>query len=692
MSTSDADRPTSPAGRAVAETAGLAVWLIAAAGWVIWLARQDWTFGTIEIVTAAGLILALAVLARRGWVLIFGPVLVYEGMRSARRLRFFVLRWVYAIGLLLLLLYIHFIWSLEYRYAAANTKALDEYKMQSKFAEQYFYAFAVIQFAAVVLLTPAYVAGGIAEEKERKTLDFLLATDLRGREIVFGKLLARLGNLALFVLTGLPVLSLMQFFGGIDPGLLLGSFAVTALTALSLAGLGTLLSVQRRRARDAIVLTYLAAVGYVAIASLCLAIPPLYITWYHEWRGESGVPGGMMSVMPPYYSEVQETVEWFNAGNPFYGLGGIIKAIDTNSSVVDVLSETVERYATFHVPFAFLCIGLAVWRLRPIALAQSGESAKKKKRRFQLVRIRRPKMGQLPMVWKEMWVEGGLKFGWLGRIFVGLVVGISFVPLIIIVYIAVVEGRSYRDPAEGINGWVRSINAIVSTLMLLGVAVRAAGSVGGERDRDTLTSLMTTPLTAGEIVWAKLVGSLASVRIFLIWLGLVWFIGIVTGAVSIFALPLNAIAWFCPATAIAAYGLFCSANCKTSLRATTWALLGTLFMLGGHWVCMGFGCFTPLALSGVSERSFEWLLEIEAGLSPPFMFGVIPFREVTEIIPRNSEFPALTVVAQVFWLIFAAVVGRLAHDRFRWLTNRVDRVRPPRRPPPPPVVVAVEEV
>src|SRR5262249_7626029 len=161
--------------------------------------------------------------------------------------------WLYAVGLLLLLLWVHSMWNLHLRFTA-NPRPLD-YKAQAELAEMFFAAFAVTQFVVGVALTPAYIAGGVAEEKERKTLEFLLATDLRNREIVFGKLVARAGNLALFVLTGLPILSLMQFFGGIDPGLLLVSFAATALTAASLAGLSILNSVLRRKARDAIVLT-----------------------------------------------------------------------------------------------------------------------------------------------------------------------------------------------------------------------------------------------------------------------------------------------------------------------------------------------------------------------------------------------------------------------------------------------------
>ena len=47
----------------------------------------------------------------------------------------------------------------------------------------------------ILLLTPAYTAGAVAEEKERRTLEFILATDLRNREIILGKVLSRLLNL-----------------------------------------------------------------------------------------------------------------------------------------------------------------------------------------------------------------------------------------------------------------------------------------------------------------------------------------------------------------------------------------------------------------------------------------------------------------------------------------------------------------
>ena len=63
-----------------------------------------------------------------------------------------------------------------------------------------------------VLLTPgAAVAIGLYEAyaKERKTLEFLFATDLKNREIIFGKLAARILTLLMYVVAGLPVLTLL---------------------------------------------------------------------------------------------------------------------------------------------------------------------------------------------------------------------------------------------------------------------------------------------------------------------------------------------------------------------------------------------------------------------------------------------------------------------------------------------------
>src|SRR5260370_32431578 len=94
----------------------------------------------------------------------------------------------------------------------------------------FFNYFVIAQIMLVSLLTPGYAAGALAEEKDRRTLEAVLATDLRNREIVLSKLVVRLANLTLMLLTGEPILGLLQFLGGIDPDLLVAGHASSGLT------------------------------------------------------------------------------------------------------------------------------------------------------------------------------------------------------------------------------------------------------------------------------------------------------------------------------------------------------------------------------------------------------------------------------------------------------------------------------
>ena len=56
-----------------------------------------------EVFLWASLGVAAAVLLRRGWLRLFGPMLFYDLLRIARRTRYFLLRGLYALALSLLL-------------------------------------------------------------------------------------------------------------------------------------------------------------------------------------------------------------------------------------------------------------------------------------------------------------------------------------------------------------------------------------------------------------------------------------------------------------------------------------------------------------------------------------------------------------------------------------------------------------
>src|SRR5262249_22147135 len=128
---------------------------------------------------------------------------------------------------------------------------------------------------------------------------------------------------------------------------------------------------------------------------------------------------------------------------------------------------------------------------------------------------------------------------------------------------------------NSINLWVRLAGTTVAILTLLGVAFRAASSVSGERDKQTIDSLLSTPLTPEAILYAKWAGSVLSVRWAWAWLGLIWLLAGSLGGLSPVTLPWLLLTWLAYATFCAALGLYFSVTSTTMMRAT----LSTLVVL-----------------------------------------------------------------------------------------------------------------
>ena len=100
-------------------------------------------------------------------------------------------------------------------------------------SNRFAYTLFVVQNLAIAVLTLRRIsASAIAEEKERRTLELLFTTQLSDTEIVLGKLTSRIIHLFGFVLAGVPVLVLVQFWGGIDMLLIAGNLANTLLNIL----------------------------------------------------------------------------------------------------------------------------------------------------------------------------------------------------------------------------------------------------------------------------------------------------------------------------------------------------------------------------------------------------------------------------------------------------------------------------
>jgi ABC-type transport system involved in multi-copper enzyme maturation permease subunit len=600
----------------------------------------------------------------RGGLNPFGPVLLFDLVRSARRPRFVVARTLYALLIALALGWL-FVTS-----SARHQGEVPAHQM-TRFAGNFFYTFLAIQFGVMVLLTPAYTAGAIAEEKERKTLEFLLATDLSSREIVLGKLTARLLNLGLLLLAGLPVLSFLQFLGGVDVGIMLAATAATALTVFSVAGLSVLNSVLCRRARDAIILSYVVVIAYSLLG--CAAwLGMVALTRPDRWPGLADFPSADGRTSPVTLGDV---IDGFNAGNIPCAALQVWHGAKASAVFQQDLPGKLGRYAAFHVGVGLACLAWGMLRLRTGALREAAKSSRNVGVLGWL--LRRPSVGRFPMIWKEVFVEGGLRLNKPGRIVLGLLFLASFLPVLFHLW-AYRSGGYYggwERLTRHVNGaQVRGVGTALATLMLLAVVVRAAGSVRSERERNTFDELLTTPLSNREILLGKWLGAMLSVRWGWAWLGLIWVVGLATDSVQFYGLAVIAGCWLVYAAVGAGVGLWFSLGSTSTLRATLSALAAMIFLCGGHWLLTELLCYLPLR-RWAPHFDQEWLRHLEMGQTPPFVLGLLAYHRHDMQYEYQTErflkmLPAL-LSGVACWAGLVPVLWVLVRRRFERMTGRV---------------------
>jgi ABC-type transport system involved in multi-copper enzyme maturation permease subunit len=661
---------------ALAIGTGLLVWLTLAVQ-SFWLSIAVW-----------GLYIAfVAVGTQQGWLKMLGPVLIYDMIRTSRRNRYFILRMIYAGFLFFILSYmfaIAFVMSQDFMGPGGRDRF--DNKALAVLCETFFMFFMLIQITLVVLLTPAYVAGAIAEEKDRKTMEFMLATDLRDREIIFSKFLSRLANMGLLLITGLPILSILQFIGGVDPGLMLAGFAATALTMLGIGSLSILFSVLFKKPRDAISLTYLMLVAYGAMGVFVLILRNTghWLLNIPVWFNDAATIGDLMTA--------------FNAGNPIAVIWEIMMAIRM-MGLSRVLPDVLTRYAWFHLTVTVICITWSIVRLRSIALKQSSGGSTAKLRWYQKLR---PRIGNQPMIWKEIFIESGAKLNWLVWIAVIILVlltlgtGVFIVGAIIYDFLEFGGRRDFwRTLNEAMNVWFRIAGDFVGCILLLRTGVRAATTVTTERERDTMDALITTPMSAEVMLFAKLVGNLTSLWAGWAWYGSMMLLALLTGGLNPFAVPVLLLSLFVYSVVVTMIGLAFSIYCRSSLQASILTVLVTLFVGGGHWIltsclCMPiFGAMMMIlqqhfgfnhGMMRTMEELGLYFVKFQAGMTPPFVFAwnAYSWRELEnwrhgDDMRHFWEFTGASIFGLFLWMAAAVLLWFfILMRKFRQITRRIE--------------------
>ena len=108
----------------------------------------------------------------------------------------------------------------------------------SVIGQSIFAAVLLLMTLQVVFLAPSSTASAISLEREKQTLELLIATPISSVAIVVGKLLSTLVYVFLLIAASIPLMAVVFVYGGVAPEDVLRGYIVLVVTALGLGSFG----------------------------------------------------------------------------------------------------------------------------------------------------------------------------------------------------------------------------------------------------------------------------------------------------------------------------------------------------------------------------------------------------------------------------------------------------------------------
>jgi ABC-type transport system involved in multi-copper enzyme maturation permease subunit len=544
-------------------------------------------------------------------------------------------------------------------------------------------AWIVMAHAVLIMGVAGDGALAIAGEKDRRTLDFLLATRLGNAEIILGKLAACLTALVMILAAGFPVVLLLHVLGGMDLRVIGLAYAGTASTAFFVLAVSILVSTGATDARRATGAAMFVVVAWIMLPVLVSIIFPRvgvrlpgFLRTANAWVAASTPPGLLFRFVPgglrmsrTFVVALAEMSGLQLAGGALLVLASIVRlrAAYRASTGGDGLLGIRKR-------------ARPAWRLRP-----------------------RPPVGDDPILWREMYTSqttlvlklvgfliclglylalgyGTFFFGWraaseLWRQGYAATTTSSERPefnWVIRFYFSETSAGAPVDLARtDFNLFLRGITAPIVFLLGIMAAAVAAELIATERAKSTWDSLIATPLSGFEILRSKLLAALWRLRWLPITLVCLWTFGMATGAVHplgylLTVLELAAWIWFCMTLGLLA-----------ALRSRDPATAGNVMLnlLGLPLVSVALPYLLPARLSSVLWGAGSW----------PFVtwLSLLSYRDVRAAVVypvyphlqwinlHTGEGP-LPVIATCLIAMIAPLFGGLW--TWRYLTRHFDRI------------------
>jgi len=386
------------------------------------------------------------------------------------------------------------------------------------------------------------VSGRIALERDKKSLDALLTTELSSAQIVLGVMTAGILRTLSILVSTVPLLCLVAYLGGIDlrwVGLACLGTITTTLVATAICAVATVES-RTYRLAPGIAAIFLEAWLLLPIFALTLRgrylrfMPP----WFWEpflWGLDSG-PVGLMANRLGLYPR-----PW-----------GLVHGILRMSALQAVIFVATTAWA--------------IARLRPASRgAYDSEGRISLRKRLRRATWKRKACGDDPIFWNESHsqrVQNRLHRLLRPPLTAGamlmLCIGVSWFAIpafhelrehgygsstnampetnpltrVIVEHIAISTGAKALPGQARLefNLAIRQFSAAVCLGFLISTLSNGALSITRERERDTWLGVLSTPLSAREIIRGKVLGVLWKERETIATILIVWMLGLAVGA------------------------------------------------------------------------------------------------------------------------------------------------------------------
>ena len=355
----------------------------------------------------------------------------------------------------------------------------------ARFGSAIFTVLAPLQLAMAVAFSALLTAAAVAQEKDRRTLDLLLMTNLSNGELVLGKLLASMLSVLVPALAGIALLMSITLLGGVSYAQVFRVVAVTFAAAVVSGSLGSTIALWRERTFQSLALTALLLVLWL-ISGEVIAAGALG----QQWAGLGAD-------------------RWAVAFSPMRAIFAAVRPLSTPVATESWWLVPVNMFLIFATTATFVLNFWAIARVRvwnPMQETRQRlpetETGGATAEPLDLTTVSSRRVWDNPILWREIrtWAYGKK------------IVVVRLAYLVIFAICAVAMIAALR---EGDSTWSHSAAAISSTaqplvpLMVLGlilVNALAVTSLTNERDLRALDLLLVTDLSPKEIIFGKLGG------------------------------------------------------------------------------------------------------------------------------------------------------------------------------------------